>query len=571
MKNRVIRLLLIPSGIALLLSLAGAAKVELVLFSLIGLGFGVLLCFSEIDRYIPVNRVEYIVGIILAAILYWINSRYFFHACLASSAMKIFLGLVGFPFFAYIIVVVIAWLVQSCKILKPKKLLQMLKGKISLGLFLRKSSAVIINLAIAASAGTLLLFAVYCLPVDTIGLHVRSSAATIQGEGTYPSLYSWCQSQLDNFTDSIMLLEAADETDAPALEKAMLVYHSSIDDFSPAETLVAHYVQNKDFATTTSYARYWHGYLVFLKPLLELFDYHTIRIINGIVQLGVLLLVCILMKRRGLKSYIIPYLLCYLTLMPMVLARSLQYSACYYVFTAGVITLLLLTDNVRSKFAYLVFLNIGILTAYFDFLTYPMATFGIPAVIYIAQSKTDSLEEKLGGTARNGALWCLGYGGMWGAKWLIASVATEEKVLVDALGTVTTRTSTVSYDGTQYSILGCEIANYTCFIKTPVTILVIMFCLYVLCKCTQRGNLQSENMIVTSLPYGMLSFAPMVWYAFATNHSTIHYWFTNKACIVTLAAILFGITELSQKLCIRQHRTNVSADSYGSSSPEIRL
>ena len=91
--------------------------------------------------------------------------------------------------------------------------------------------------------------------------------------------------------------------------------------------------------------------------------------------------------------------------MPIAMAKSFQFSSCYYVFTAGTIALLLLKDSTRSRLAYLVFLNIGIMTAYVDFLTYPIATFGVAAIIGVALSRDNNLEEKLIEIVRNGILY----------------------------------------------------------------------------------------------------------------------------------------------------------------------
>ena len=50
------------------------------------------------------------------------------------------------------------------------------------------------------------------------------------------------------------------------------------------------------------YARYWHGYLLFLKPLLLFFSLSDIRMMNAALQLilaaGVLLLA---FRKRGLR------------------------------------------------------------------------------------------------------------------------------------------------------------------------------------------------------------------------------------------------------------------------------
>lgn len=69
-----------------------------------------------------------------------------------------------------------------------------------------------------------MLIGAYSLLIAPIENHVNSSAAIFEEEGAYPSLFSWSTSQLDNFTDAVMLLEAADDTANSAINKAMLVY-----------------------------------------------------------------------------------------------------------------------------------------------------------------------------------------------------------------------------------------------------------------------------------------------------------------------------------------------------------
>ena len=50
------------------------------------------------------------------------------------------------------------------------------------------------------------------------------------------------------------------------------------------------------------YPRFWHGYLLFLKPLLVFFDFHGIRYINLMFQLGLLFFILYLMyERLGFK------------------------------------------------------------------------------------------------------------------------------------------------------------------------------------------------------------------------------------------------------------------------------
>ena len=76
-------------------------------------------------------------------------------------------------------------------------------------------------LILSAVIGTALLCAAYALPTGTIDVNVRKSAEVMEAEGTYPTLFSWCLSTLDNFTDSYMLIEAADPSEGSVLEKAL--------------------------------------------------------------------------------------------------------------------------------------------------------------------------------------------------------------------------------------------------------------------------------------------------------------------------------------------------------------
>ena len=180
---------------------------------------------------------------------------------------------------------------------------------------------------------------------------------------------SWCTSQLDNFTDSIMLLESSYNKSDPIINKAMLNYRGMVEDpeyIDAHDTLIKHYVEEKEYTNTTQYPRYWHGYLLIVKPLLLFFDYQTIRILNLCFQFAVVIFICVLMKIKGLTHAIIPYIISYLLLMPVALAFSLQFSACFFVFSAGSIIILLLKNRLEKYLVY-IFLLLGIATSFWSF------------------------------------------------------------------------------------------------------------------------------------------------------------------------------------------------------------
>ena len=225
---------------------------------------------------------------------------------------------------------------------------------------------ILINFLCAVSLGTALLCVVFLLPNDNIDKHMVGTAETIWDEGVYPALSEGFSSTLDNFTDSLMLLEAADNNDAPALQRALSAFHGNIgEENNPAGMLVRHYLGQESFDRSYEYPRYWHGFLIFLRPLLMFFDLNQIRIINGICQALLVIITCGLMLKKKKDLYVIPWILGYLMLMPIVSAKSLQYSTCFYVFMTGSLVLLLLPKERLSKYGAFVFLNIGIALAYF--------------------------------------------------------------------------------------------------------------------------------------------------------------------------------------------------------------
>lgn len=378
--------------------------------------------------------------------------------------------------------------------------------------------------------------------------HMSSSAETFETEGLYPSLFFWSSSTLDTITDSLMLLEASDDTDDSAINKALLAYHGFISDYGSIETLVNHYINGTEYDGRSTYARYWHGYHIFLKPLLELMDYQSIRILNGIVQLMLVALVVYLLIRREMKEYVIPYLISYLMLMPIALAKSLQFSTCYYVMTFAMIAILLLNNKVKNKYIYLLFLNVGIATSYFDFLTYPIAAFGVPAVVFLLIHPDYDIEKRLSALVKSFFCWGVGYVGMWSLKWIIASLVTEENVILDALNTVLTRTSdkSVSGDTIQYMRLQCEGMNIIEFVRTPFVLFMAVFIIITVKRIAGRKDLTRDMICRHLIPYILVALLPFLWYAFAANHSFIHYWFTNKACVVSALSIMCGLAELNR-------------------------
>ena len=89
-----------------------------------------------------------------------------------------------------------------------------------------------------------------------------------------------------------------------------------------------------------SYSRYWHGYMVILKPLLLFLNLTEIRQLNLFVILAEFVIIAILMYRRRVIEYLAPFVLAIAFLNPITVSSSLQNSTSYHMMMAAVIVLL---------------------------------------------------------------------------------------------------------------------------------------------------------------------------------------------------------------------------------------
>lgn len=223
---------------------------------------------------------------------------------------------------------------------------------------------------------------------------MRVSAQTLANEGLrYEAIDGYHASRLDDFTDAIMIGNAVLTTE-DLVESAMTARH-----FAGGETIgtLMRYLDGED-VPTESYARYWHGYLAALKPLLMVMNLNSIRVLNMYAQLALVLWTGGAVVRRGLSRHVLALFAAYASLCPAAVMQSLQYSTAFYV-AFGAMAVLLWTDG-RMNDA-LFFMAVGMLTSFVDFLTYPIATLGLPLAARMALRQKQEKPVWLGGFCEN--------------------------------------------------------------------------------------------------------------------------------------------------------------------------
>ena len=319
----------------------------------------------------------------------------------------------------------------------------------------------------------------------------------------------------------------------------------------PQESLIR-YVYGVHEGPVVSYARYWNGYLLLLKPLMLFFNLSQIRTMDMAVQFLLLFALLILSFRRGGLRLAVPLALAFLSLNPVSTALSLQYSSIYLLTLVFLIAMLAL-KSWEKQWGYGLFLFLGIGTAFFDFLTYPAAAVGLCLGVQVVMGKQDA-RTTLARAVGSGAAWAFGYGGMWAGKWLAASLITGENVLSEAVSQAQYRSggqiagSEGSGSASFFAVAGKNLSVYGSAAGILVLLLIIAVLLWLLIGRHGRLRPQAGQTVGLCLVF----LVPFVWYFLVRNHSMVHYWMTHRnlsAAVFALAAFVSFSLQFSKEPC----------------------
>lgn len=144
----------------------------------------------------------------------------------------------------------------------------------------------------------------------------------------------------------------------------------------------------------------------------------------------------------------------------------------------------------------------------------------------------------------SGTVWSLGYFGFWASKWIVGSLILKRSIVGGAFDAAQERTSrsgimslllTIGYNV-------CEIC------LTPFMLLAVAFFLFAIIKTVKSRTEESPGFkdvcIRFLLPYSIPAVLPLIWFAVLQNHSYAHHFFTRKALLGTVFALLVMATDL---------------------------
>lgn len=425
-------------------------------------------------------------------------------------------------------------------------------------------------LACSVVLGTLLLVVTFCLPVESAREHVKESLyemiEIVQDENGDP-LRKEIISLKENFTDALMVQNALEKVEGKSpLSHAMYAYHYDIRDETETTwlteaSLVKFLKDGTEGLYLREYSRYWHGYLVILKPLLMCMSWRQVENFLFVLQILLLLIVVgtAFYKKKPLLG--LGVVVAFLFMKPIRVWISLAMSVCWNITLIAILMEILFYEKISGKkWQDEFFLLIGIITAYMDFLTYPIVTLGVPLCVYLMLNSDTVMSpwKRIRQTFWMCFSWGAGYIGMWSMKWVVAELTCQAGTLREAIWAVIFRTEPLDGYGSAFTgvhrTLQSVLNQYDSdFYAVLFVVLVAAALVSALWCCVKARN---KDWGVTLLCLAVVALFPFIWLVLTQNHTAIHCVFTFRIMGVTIMA-LWCIVVSSIQTIERMRRENI--------------
>lgn len=341
---------------------------------------------------------------------------------------------------------------------------------------------------------------------------------------------------MDNFTDALIVNQAMcqgrriwnGKEEMPGLWERLMLVPRMNKGGEECEALRV-LTEGGEGMKAVYYPRYWHGSTFLMRMLLGMEDYVTLRGWFYLVSSLLLVWVVLEMRRRvGIWAAVV-YLFSIVAVDGFMMQFSIQFLPVLLLTLAGTLWVLRHGSIALPGFV------IGSLTAYFDLLTAPLMTWGVPMLtaIVAGDGRRNGTRKWKPTEALGYATWFVGYGATWGAKWVLATVSTRMDVFADAMREASVRTGVADYTRWDAAMINLGMINWVAVALVAVVLLVLVVRHY-----DRSGWQKAAGCLVVSV-------VPIVWYMALADHSHLHYWFTYRSLAVTVMGVLFGLGSLA--------------------------
>ncbi len=414
---------------------------------------------------------------------------------------------------------------------------------------IKKARNHLILLIGGALAGLLALILVYCIPTEPMEEHIYQSLPMLEKEFVSSELIDGYPGSLTgSFTDCLMLENAVYQSpEHTMLEQILFMYRgeSGMGEGWATGYSLADYIGGIEQPREVEYGRYWHGYLVVLKPLLFLTTFNALRIMSSAFQLILVGMIVIGLSRRKEEFLGMAFLVSMPFLYYFGLYASLSLSICFYIM-AGLILVQLRWDERLRKHGWYgeFFLIAGMLTSYFDFLTYPLVTLAFPLCVCLYLDK-DGANKGLKRLVGYSMEWGVGYLGLWVLKWVLADILAGGSVIKDGLDAILERSDVAASESTRMTGFFFVLRqNMSVYFNWGFYLLGLGIAIWLIRTILKKKSEITKKTFGEGMVLLTVALYPLIWFFFTQNHSDEHWIFTFKILAVSVFACICGVGKM---------------------------
>ena len=387
----------------------------------------------------------------------------------------------------------------------------------------------------AALIAAYMLFALVAnlLPNAPIIRHTARTLAKDDLQSDFWFVYSYSPAYyLDNFTDALIINQACNGGSDHLLTSMMLNPRS--DNGESQCSSLKSIIAGDTTLHTVHYGRYWHGSTFLMRFLLSFWDYPALRILFYLVSSVLLAWVAAALFLRVGKAVAIFYALSLAFVNCFMMQNSIQFLPVLLIALAA--TLWVAYRVQRPEQMVLLLFVSGSLTAFFDLLTCPVMTWGLPLGVYLMKRHR---HPDCSSWLRQLGTWTVASV----AKWGIATILTGENVIRDGASQFAIRAGA----NIDYSRIDAVTNNLSLIPWDYVIWILILMGILLLWRFNRKGTGTALLCLLTAVP-------PLLWYLVTADHSYLHNWFTYRSLSVCLMAIFFALTALVDWQRLKQLR-----------------
>lgn len=353
---------------------------------------------------------------------------------------------------------------------------------------------------------------------------------------------------IDRYADAILLnIAYCYDSRSPLRTVLLSAYY-----FSPFHEENENFMNavKKDLTPNQQYMRYWHGSIALVRPLLIFLSIKQIYTLNAVVLVSLTAVLAVMLLKRKKRCAVIALASGLIAGGSIFVPLSLEYTWTYLVMLTASIIAVKLADR-DSFFGYMLFFMLtGMVTSYLDFLTTETLTFTVPFIILVWLKKTDSLgrnvREAFVFFLNQAVSWGIGYAGMWVLKWVLTAAVFAEDVLPYVSGHISERLGGDMGIGLFAFLTGALMRNAGCLFPAGYGTAGIIAAFLLIFMAAYIGYVYHVNSFHKRilLLLALTGLIPFVRYLILHNHSYIHFFFTYRAQVATVMALVLIIAEL---------------------------